>query len=292
MNPLPATCARLQLHRTPTGPTQDRPTTLTPPAIPHSPSQPTTLHGNGCPPSPSPTSARARARARTPTQLPQTPHHAAALTAHDEPPPTVPPRTAAGGIEVEYARISRVITTALHGGDARPCHLQARAVLNVHRNGSAKRRGAIALLPAARVQHRYRALMLLLHPDRTAPELLRHRTMARLAWDAVQTAQSGTYGSGRRAFPSRETSPPRHTLHGALAPSPSCGLSRIFEALPHTPTTHLSHSTPQAAHPTGTHHIAHPGATRPRPGPAHPDSFSPRSQLECNCHVSIALAPE
>ena len=40
------------------------------------------------------------------------------------------------------------------------------------------------------MHYRHRALALILHPGRTAPELLRHRTMARLAWDAVQTARA------------------------------------------------------------------------------------------------------
>ena len=91
---------------------------------------------------------------------------------------------------------------------------------------------------------------------------------------------SGTYGSGRRTFPSREPSPPRHTLHGALDPSPSCGLSRVSCGPPSHADDSRPHSTPQAAHPTCAHHVTHPGATRPRPRPEHPDSFSPCSQLE------------
>ena len=128
--------------------------------------------------------------------------------------------TAAGDIEVEYARISRVITTALQGGDARPCHSQARSVLDVHRVGSAKRRGAIALLPAARMQHRYKALTLLLHPDRTAPELLRHRTMARLAWGAVHTAHAYLEHMGRvdEHFPLESRRPGRAEMPRRLQP--------------------------------------------------------------------------
>ena len=191
-----------------------------PPPTPSPP--PATLHGNGCPPSPLPTSERARARARTPTQFAPTTHHAATLTAHDGPLPTVSPTTVAEGIEVEYARISHVVSTALRGGDARPCNSQARYVLNVHRAGSAKRRKAVALQPAARVQHRYRALTLLLYPDRTASELLRHRTMARLAWDAVQTAHAYMLHTDRmdEHFPLEQRRPPTTPFTGLWLPVP------------------------------------------------------------------------
>ena len=203
------------------------------------PSRPATMRGTGDPPSPSPTSARARARARTPTQPAQTPHRAVTLVATDAPPPTAPPMAAAGGIEAEYARISRIITTALDGGDARPCHSQARSVLDVHRISSAQRRGATALLPAARVRLRYRALTLLLHPDRAAPELLRHRTMARLAWDAVQTAHAYLEHTDQvdGRFPLGSRRPPATPFTGLWVPVPHADSAAFLAALPHTPTT-------------------------------------------------------
>ena len=68
---------------------------------------------------------------------------------------------------------------------------------------------------------------------------------------------SGTYGTGRRTFPSREPSPPRHTLHGALDPGPSCGLSRVSCGPPSHADDSRPHSTPQAAHPTCAHHVTH-----------------------------------
>ena len=129
--------------------------------------------------------------------------------------------TVAGGIEVEYARISHVISTALHGGDARPCHSQARAVLDIHRVGSAKRRRAIALLPAARVQHRYRAPTLLLHPGRTAPELLRHAQNdgPSRTWGAMQTAHAYLEHTGRmdEHFPLEQRRPPATPFTGLNA---------------------------------------------------------------------------
>ena len=201
--------------------------------------QTATLHVNGCPPSPSPTSARARTRARAPTQFAPTTHHAATPTARDGALPTVPPMTVAEGIEVEYARISHVVSTALRGGDARPCHSQARAVLDIHRVGSAKRRKAIALLPAARAQHRYRALTLLLRPDRTAPELLRHRTMAHLAWDAVQTAHAYMQHTGRmdEHLPLEQRRPPTTPFTGLWLPVPRADSAAFLAALLHTPAT-------------------------------------------------------
>ena len=120
-----------------------------------------------------------------------------------------------------------------------PCHSQARSVLDVHRVGSAKRRRAIALLPAARVQHRYRALALLLHPGRTAPELLRHRTMARLAWDAVQTAHAYLEHTGRvdEHFPLEQRRPPATPFTGLWLPVPHTDSAAFLATLPHTPAT-------------------------------------------------------
>ena len=80
------------------------------------------------------------------------------------------------------------------------------------------------------------------------------------------TRVSGTYGPGRRTFPSREPSPPRHTLHGALGSSPPCGLSRVPCGPPSHADDSRPHSTPRTAHPTCAHLVTHPGATRPRPG--------------------------
>ena len=158
--------------------------------------------------------------------------HAAAVAEQDWANQTDPPTTVAGGIEVEYARISHVISTALHNGDARPCHKQARAVLDTHRDCSAKRSRANTPLPEARAHYRYRALTLILHPDRTAPELLRHRTMARLVWDAVQTARAYLEHTGQvdELFPleQRRLAPYHALLQRALAPGPSCGLSRLL----------------------------------------------------------------
>ena len=213
------TAAPMNPNRTDPGQADGHRATRLPPTLPP---RPATLHGNGCPPSPSPTSERARARARTPTQFAPTTHHAATPTARDGALPTAPPMAVAEGIEMKYARISHVVSTALHGGDARPCHSQARAVLDIHRVGSAKRRRAVALLPAARVQHRYRALTLVLHPDRTAPELLRHRTMARLAWDAVQTARAYMQHTGRvdEHLPLEQRRPPTTPFTGLWLPVP------------------------------------------------------------------------
>ena len=140
---------------------------------------------------------------------------------------------------MEYARISHVVSTALRGGVARPCHSQARAVLNVHRVGSAKRLKAIALQPAARVQHQYRALTLLFHPDRTASELLRHRTMARLAWDAVQTARTYLDHTGRvdEYFSLEQRRPPATPFTGLWLPVPHADSAAFLNALSHTPAT-------------------------------------------------------
>ena len=122
---------------------------------------------------------------------------------------------------MEYARISHVISTALRKGDARPCHKQARAVLDTHRDCSAKRRRAVTILPEARAHYRYRALALILHPDRTAPELLRHRTMARLAWDAVQTARAYLEHTGQvdEHSPLDQRRPPTTPFTGLWLPA-------------------------------------------------------------------------
>ena len=140
---------------------------------------------------------------------------------------------------MEYARISHVISTALRSGDARPCHTQARAVLDTHRVCSAKRRRTVTLLPEARVHHRYKALTLLLHPDRTASELLRHRTMARLAWDAVQTARAYLEHTGRadEHFPPEQRRPPTTPFTGLWLPVPHADSAAFLRALPHTPAT-------------------------------------------------------
>ena len=145
----------------------------------------------------------------------------------------------AGGIEVEYARISHVISTALRSGDARPCHTQARAVLDTHRVCSAKRRRTVTLLPEARVHHRYRAPTPLLHPDRTAPELFRHRTMACLAWDAVQTARAYLEHTGRvgEHFPLAQRRPPAAPFTGLWLPIPHADSAAFLQALPRTPAT-------------------------------------------------------
>ena len=140
---------------------------------------------------------------------------------------------------MEYARISHVISTALHSGNARPCHQQARAVLDTHRDCSAKRRRAITPLPEARAHYRYRALALILHPDRTAPELLRHRTMARLAWDAVQTARAYLEHTGQvdEHSPLEQRRPPTTPFTGLWLPVPHADSAAFLRALPHTPAT-------------------------------------------------------
>ena len=177
----------------------------------------------------------------TPTQ-PQpaqiTPH-VAALAERDWVHPTDPPTTVARGIEVDYARISHVISTALRNGDARPCHKQARAVLDTHRDCSAKRRRAVTILPEARAHYRYRALALILHPDRTAPELLRHRTMARLAWGAVQTARAYLEHTGQvdEHFPLEQRRPPTTPFTGLWLPVPHADSPAFLRAPPHTPAT-------------------------------------------------------
>ena len=119
---------------------------------------------------------------------------------------------------MEYARISHVVTTALHGGDARPCHSQARAVLDVHRIGSAKRRrsdrppsggtGATPLQsPHAPPSPR---------PNSTRVTSTQNDGPSRMGRGANCARVSGTYGSGRRAFPSRAAvAPPPHPSRGS-----------------------------------------------------------------------------
>ena len=244
---------------------------------------PATPRENDPPPSSSPTSKRARARARASTQSAQNTPHATAVAEHDWANQADPPTTVAGGIEVEYARISHVISTALHNGDARPCHKQARAVLDTHRDCSAKRRREITPLPEARAHYRYRALALILHPDRTAPELLRHRTMARLAWDAVQTARAYLEHSGQvdELFPLEQRRPPTTPFTGLWLPVPRADSAAFLTALHHTPanlvptgprrlpnrlvrTTSLSLARPAPAMDRGTSHASSP-VTNPSP---------------------------
>ena len=184
---------------------------------------------------------------------------------------------------MEYARISHVISTALHNGDARPCHKQARAVLDTHRDCSAKRRRAITPLPEARAHYRYRALALILHPDRTAPELLRHRTMARLAWDAVQTARAYLEHTGQvdELFPLEQRRPPTTPFTGLWLPVPRADSAAFLTALHHTPanlvptgprrlpnrlvrTTSLSLARPAPAMDRGTPNASSP-VTNPSP---------------------------
>ena len=165
--------------------------------------------------------------------------HAAALAEQDWAHPTDPPTTVVRSIEVEYARIRHVISTALHNGDARPCHKQARAVLDTHRDCSANRRRTVTILPEARAHYRYRVLALILHPDRAAPELLRHRTMARLAWGAVQTARAYLKHTGQlreNSLPEQRR-PPTTPFTGLWLPVPHADSAAFLQALPRTPAT-------------------------------------------------------
>ena len=92
--------------------------------------------------------------------------------------------------------------------------------MDTHRDCSAKRRRKITLLPEARAHYRYRALTLILNPDRTAPELLRQRTMACLAWGAVQTARAYLEHTGQvdEHFPLEQHRPPTITTPFIVGP--------------------------------------------------------------------------
>ena len=97
------------LHPSRTDPGQaNAPGTARPLPLP-SPS-PAALREDGPSPSSSPTSKRAHARARASTQSAQNAPHATAAAAQDWATQTDPPTTVAGRIEVEYARISHVIS--------------------------------------------------------------------------------------------------------------------------------------------------------------------------------------
>ena len=125
----------------------------------------------------------------------------------------------------------------------------------------------------------------------TATRTLGHRTSCDIRWDDGSHTRALPLSRGR-AFPARAASPSHHTLHGALAPGPSCELSRFSCGPPSHAGDSRPHSTPRASRPTCAHRVTHFGATRPGSGSEHPDCPPSPSQLTYKYHVSFALAPE
>jgi len=119
--------------------------------------------------------------------------------------------------------------------------------------------------------------------------------MARLAWDAVQTARAYMQHTGRvdEHLPLEQRRLPTTPFTGLWLPVPHADSAAFLAAMLHTPVT-LVPTRPRGlpVRPTCAHRVTHFGTAHPGSEPEHPDYLSPPSQLKYEYHVSFALAPE